>query len=446
MGPTVTKMTINHAFAEAFSANPLLIEPEQVNLVNASLNMLATNEQFTKLMTEPMASDSFWDPYGDGSGHAFRPYNVQNGTLVIPVAGVLLNKFSFSFGRWATGYAYIEAALKRGMADSNVQRIALAVDSPGGEVAGCFECADKIYGARGEKPILAVASDHAYSAAYALASAASELVVSRSGGTGSVGVVTSHMDASQALEKMGLKVTFIYAGAHKVDGNPYEKLPDSVKDRIQDRIDRIYGVFTSSVARNRDMDEKAVRNTEALTFDAQDSVEKGFADRVGALDEELVAFAEGTATIEDEIAMTDKTKDQATTFTQEQVDAAVATARTEAAAEAATAERGRIAAILGSDEGKARPVAALSTAMKTGMSVEDAKGFLAELPEEKAEAKPTEKPKATGKSSFEIAMEETGNPAVGATAGDEDAGELTDDDKASASIVGAMKSYRGARN
>jgi len=87
---------------------------------------------------------------------------------------------------------------------------------------------------------------------------------------------------------MGIKLTLIYAGKHKVDGNAYEKLPDSVKGRIQERIDRIYGVFTSTVARNRGIDDNAVRATEALTFDAQDSTAQGFADRIGALEEEMV--------------------------------------------------------------------------------------------------------------------------------------------------------------
>jgi signal peptide peptidase SppA len=436
--------TSDNAFMEAFSANALLIDAEQVGMVNASLKMLTESEDGAKLLSAPMASGSFWDPYGDGSGHAFRPYNVQNGTLLIPVQGVLLNKFSFSFGRWATGYDYIEQALIRGMADSNVQRVALVVDSPGGEVAGCFELADKVHAARGEKPIRAFASDHAYSAAYALASSASELVVSRSGGTGSVGVVTSHMDVSEALAKQGIKVTFIYAGDHKVDGNPYQKLPDSVKARIQDRIDRIYGVFTSSVARNRDMDEKAVRDTEALTFDATDSVANGFADRIGALNEELVAFSgETTTTEKDELAMAD--------YTQEQLDSAVATARAEATAEAtaaaATAERQRISAILNSDEGKARPVAALSTAMKTGMSAEDAVAFLSDLPEEKAEAKTTEAPAAKGKTPFDSTMDASGNPKVGATltSDDDEEDDLDDDDKATASIVGAMRGYRGIK-
>lgn len=403
-------MPNKHPLAEAVTANPLLIDPTRADLLSSALSYLSASAEAKGMLdvgvSAAMNSDDFWGH--NGMEHPFRPYTVSNGILQIPVQGVLLNRFSYAFGRWATGYQYIERALSRGLSDGNVRAIALVVDSPGGEVAGCFELADKIFEARGKKPIRAFAADHAYSAAFALASAASEIVVTRSGGTGSVGVVTAHEDYSEALANEGIKVTFVFAGAHKVDGNPYEALPDSVKARMQERIDRIYSVFTSSVARNRGMDEKAVRETEALTFDAQDSVAKGFADRVGALDEEMVIF-------EDEVAATsgDETMTQ---FTQEQMDAAVASAtesgRKAGIVEGSKAAQDRITAILASDQGKAKPKAAMALALKSGDSAEVVIGLLAELPDEKAEAP---KPQGKAKTPFEQAMEVTGNPNVGAS-------------------------------
>lgn len=399
-----------HPLAETVTANPLLIDRSRADLLSSALSYL-TADPTAKAMLDEHASarmDNFWGD--DGKDHPYRPYTVTNGILQIPIQGVLLNRFSYAFGRWATGYQYIEKALSRGLADGNVRAIALIVDSPGGEVAGCFELADKIFAARGEKPIRAFAADHAYSAAYALASSATEIVVTRSGGTGSVGVVTAHVDYSEALANEGIKVTFVFAGAHKVDGNPYEALPDSVKARMQERIDRIYGVFTASVSRNRGVDEEDVRATEALTFDAQDSLAKGFADRVGALDEEMVIFTdEVAAAIEDETM----------SFTQEQMDAAVASAvekATAAATEAGKAEgvklgvtqaQTRITAILSSDAGKAKPKAALAMALKSGDTAEAVISMLAEMPEEKAAA-----PTKPG-NPFEQAMDASGNPSVG---------------------------------
>lgn len=403
-------MPSKHPLAEAVTANPLLIDPTRADLLSSALSYLSANVEAKAMLDEgasaSVSAENFWGE--PGAEHPYRPYVVTNGVLQIPVQGVLLNRFSYAFGRWATGYQYIEKALVRGLADGNVRAIALVTDSPGGEVAGCFELADKIFEARGQKPIRAFAADHAYSAAYALASSASEIVVTRSGGTGSVGVVTAHVDYSEALANEGIKVTFIFAGAHKVDGNPYEALPDSVKARMQERIDRIYGVFTSSVARNRGVAEKDVRATDALTFDAQDSVAKGFADRVGALDEEMVTFTNEVAAQSEDETMTQ--------FTQEQMDAAVASA-TESGhkagiVEGSKAAQTRITAILSSDVGKAKPKAALAMALKSGDNAEAVIGLLADMPEEKAEA-PKSEPKA--KTPFEAAMEGTGNPGVGAS-------------------------------
>lgn len=404
------------ALAESFAKNPLLIDPEQANFVTAALAALALDAEAMAGFETISASDDFWGRPESGREHPYRPYAVSNGVLQIPIQGVLLNRFSYAFGRWATGYTYIEKALARGIADPAVRAIALVVDSPGGDVAGNFELAEKIAAARKVKPIRAFASDHAYSAAYSLASAASEVVVSRSGGTGSIGIVTAHVDVSKAMESYGVKITYIFAGKHKVDGNPHEPLPDSVKGRIQKRIDRIYGVFVSTVAKNRDMEEDDVRGTEALTFDATDSVSNGLADRIGALEEELVVFANEVAA---------DGEDEQMSFTQEQLDAAVAQARTAGIeegkklgmTEGATAERARVSAIMDSEEGKKRPKAARAMA-DAGIAAEGAVAALKAMPEEKAETKTESKGK--GQTAFERMMA-TGNPEVGANdKGDED--------------------------
>lgn len=417
----MSKKPSEHPFVEAFVANPILVDRHSVDLVNATILHLAADPQFLGMVNKSRmamgAEDDFWsEDMAD-----WRPYVVTNGVLQIPVQGMLLNRFSYQFGRWATGYQYIERALSRGLADANVKAIALVTDSPGGEVASCFELADKIFAARSVKPIRTFAADHAYSAAYALGSSATDLRVTRSGGTGSVGVVTAHVDWSKALEQDGIKVTFIFAGSHKVDGNPYEALPEDVKARIQERIDKIYAVFTGTVARNRKMEDQAVRDTEALTFDAQDSVAKGFADGIGALDEEMAAYCQEVAEAESE---------QMTTYTQDQFDAAVASAKLEGKTEGQKAEAGRFAAITGSEEGKKKPKAAMA-AFKAGLSAEQAAEMLAGLPEEKAETPtaPTAPAAPQGQtvSGFDRAMGNTPNPNVGAEVG-EDKGNLSASD------------------
>lgn len=440
---------------EHLTSAPLFVNAGAEGLFEASIRHLVNHPKSEDLMAVFMGSDDDFWPQPDDWKAQYRPYNVKDGTLQIPVMGVLLHRFGFQLGRWATGYQYIERALARGLADGNVTRVAYVHDSPGGEVAGCFECAEKIYDARSDKASWAFSADSMYSASYALGSAAKGISVTKSGGVGSIGVVTAHVEYSEALKDMGIKVTFIYAGAHKVDGNPYEKLSKETAERWQARIDKIYGVFASTVARNRGIEEKAVRATEALTYDAEDGIAVGLADRVGALEDEMTIFSDEDAEPEDK---------QMADIKQEVHDAAVAAARTEGATagkaegktegakEAATNERTRLNTILQSDEGKKRPKAALALAMKSDMDAAAVVSLLADMPEEKAEAAPVAEQTAEQKAAatkaaqsgthFTQAMDKN-NPEVGARATSE--GGEDDPDKASNSILASFGAAAGVK-
>lgn len=316
------------------------------------------------------AEDGFWPAPGHWMS-AYRPYVVTGGILQIPVKGVLLADLTVAWGGYATGYVYIRRAFERGLVDPAVKGIAFVENSPGGEVRENFALADRIYAARGVKPIRAFAVDHAYSAAYSIASACDRIVVSRTGGVGSIGVVTSHVDASAALEKAGLKITFIAAGRHKTDGNSSEPLSDATKARWQERIDELMTVFVGAVARNRGLSEDAVRATEALTFTATQAVANGLADEIGSLDDAVAAFAADLST--------DAQDEQMSTIDQATHDAALASARTEAAAAAETAATARVTAILADPRSKGRERAALSLAASSpAMSTEGVLAYVAE--------------------------------------------------------------------
>jgi signal peptide peptidase SppA len=168
--------------------------------------------------------------------------------------------------------------------DPAVKAIALDLDSPGGEVAGCFDLADEIFRARGEKPIWGILNEVAYSAAYAIASACDRITVPRTGGTGSIGVVCAHVDWSKALAGSGVSVTFIQYGARKTDGAAEKPLSDEARDRFQADIDVLGEMFVDLVARNRNIAAGKIRAMEAATFLGQAGVSLGLADAVMAPD------------------------------------------------------------------------------------------------------------------------------------------------------------------
>jgi signal peptide peptidase SppA len=364
-----------------------------------------------------MDTGDFWlfDP--DSYMARLRPYVIKDGILQIPVKGVLLHDFPYAIGGWATGYDYIWKAFERGMGDLNVKGIALIVDSAGGEVAGCVVACDKMFALKGTKPIRGYASESAYSAAYAVISVCDSIAVSSTGGVGSIGVVTGHTDVSGAMDQAGLKFTYVFAGRHKVDGNPYEALPTDVKARIQKRIDSLYAVFVSNVARNRGMEEQAVRDTEALTFTASEALSNGLADSIGSLDDALAQYAADLSSDEGDDTMSIKTEG---TVDQAAHDNAVAAARADGIAQGIkdglVSQRTRITAILALDDAKDRPVAANNVAMNTDMTAEAAATFLAAMPKEVAPVATTaavSEPAPHTKPGFVAAMDATKNPNIG---------------------------------
>jgi len=394
-----------------FKENAVLVSPGHSGSFEGCMSALAKLPELNQMLAANANGDDFWPQPGDWRA-AYRPYLVKDGILTIPVKGVLLHDFLWQASSYATGYKYIEKALERGLSDGSVRGIILHLHTPGGDVAGCFELVDKIYAARKLKPIRAFAHEAAYSAGYAIASAAGKIVVSRTGGVGSIGVVTAHVDMSKMLEDAGYKITFVHFGEHKVDGNAYTPLPDAVKQRMQTRIDNLGEIFVASVARNRQMDVQAVKDTEALTYSADEALSIGLADSIGPMDDALAEFSADLSNTEGEEQMADFTQAQHDEAVAAATAAATATATATALKAGAEGERARVNAILTCDAAKKRPKAALS-AVKAGMTVEQATEFLADLDEEKA-------PAATNNTqqNFDNAMTEN---APGITAGDEGA-------------------------
>jgi signal peptide peptidase SppA len=430
-----------------FDNQPILVTTDFRGIFESCLHQAALQlERLNAAVDKPKMAedgeDEFW--FADDDWRSFlRPYVVRDGILQIPVKGVLLHDLPYAFGSWATGYPYIWQAFKRGMGDSSVRGIALVCDSPGGEVAGNFDLVDKMYAMKGEKPVRAYAAESAYSAAYSIASVANKITVSRTGGVGSIGVVTAHIDYSKALDKAGIKVTFIHFGKHKVDGNPYEPLPDDVRERIATRISELGEVFVDTVARNRGMDAQKIRDTEALTYTASQAVENGLADDIGALDDALAEFAVDLSLEPKDEEMDPKTeKGAAPQAAQEQLDAARAAGVSEGMAQGRQEERARIAGILDSDEGKKRPKAARSLALKGSMSVPEALAHLADFPEEQATVTQPDPNASKGKdgaaADFATAMK-TGNPEVGAEHPQTETNDRRERLRAAAAAAGRLK-------
>jgi signal peptide peptidase SppA len=221
------------------------------------------------------------------------PYPIVDGIAVIEISGVLIHRGSWigqSSGQ--TSYEGIAAQIEAAAKDPSVRGLALEIDSFGGEVAGVFDLADQIRAVRATKPVWAFVAEHAFSAGYALASQADRILLPRTGTVGSIGVVVMHADLSGQLDQDGVRVTLIHSGQHKVDGNPYEPLPEAVRDDIQREIDVLRFLFAETVAAGRAgrLSQEAALATEAATFRGTDAVAAGLVDEVTDLARGFAGF------------------------------------------------------------------------------------------------------------------------------------------------------------
>lgn len=333
-----------------------------------------------------------------------KPFAQVGSAAIIPVSGLLLNRFGGSYG-WVTGYNAIRSQLFAALADPSVMQIVMDVNSPGGMAAGCFELAEDIRAAREQKPILAIVDGMACSAAYALASQATRLVAAPSASIGSIGVVVMHVSFASMLEKEGVEVTFIHAGDRKVDGNPYQPLSKEARASYQAAVDSYYSLFVSNVAAGRKgkMDEKAIRDTEARVYMAGDALALGLVDAVTTPQAAFAAFVQGGGGQEQQEKVTDMTdKTKAEGAGTETVDANAVK----------KAERARIAAITGHAEAEGRTKLATHLALNTEMSVEEAGAILAASPKETVSA-----PKAKETDALADAMGKIEQPGIGPEAG-----------------------------
>lgn len=399
-----------HIASMAFN-EPLMLEPAYARVFFCALaGQLGITRLTDTVSGITLDAGQIAEPlalFGDDDDMEPRPsrsYQVANGIAVLPVSGTLVSKTrALQPYSGMTGYNGIIARLQQAISDPGVDGILLDMDTPGGMVSGAFDCADIIARMRDIKPIWALANDMNCSAGQLIASSASRRLVTQTARTGSIGVMMAHSNYGAALKTNGVEVTLIYSGDHKVDGNPYEKLPEDVRADFQTRIDATRQMFAEKVSAYTGMSVQDVLNTEAAVFSGQESVDNGLADELvnntdalgvmrEALDRRKKTTIGGTMPSPSASAATNNPADQSATQTTAPAEQVTTVDATTTAAmspvdvsaqvsAAVAAENGRIMGILNCEEAKGRESQARVLAETPGMTVESAQRILAAAPQ-----------------------------------------------------------------
>lgn len=215
------------------------------------------------------------------------------GIAVIGLQGPLTPRGLTFFGRTIMpGMDVFRAQLAQAAANPDVAVIVLDVNSPGGTVAGTPETAEAVRVAASQKPVIAVVDSLCASAAYYIASQASEIAVTPSGEVGSIGVLAVHMDHSKSFEQEGITPTVFRSRASKADRNPYEPLTEESRAAIQASVQEADDDFLKAVAKGRKMTPAQIRKLAdehglGRVVSAKQAVSLGLVDRVATMSEVL---------------------------------------------------------------------------------------------------------------------------------------------------------------
>lgn len=248
---------------EAVCADPWLITESGMRQIVAIAERQADLEAFLAVSkVDPASSKPQVDKRGD--------------TAIIPVRGPIFRYANLLTNvSGATSVQVLARDIAAAEADPAVRAIVLAVDSPGGQAAGIADLVSTIKAI--EKPITAYVDNQAALAAYWLAAATSEVVISRAALVGNVGVaVSANVNKRDGIIEI-------------VSSQSPKKRPDlsteAGRAQVQTIVDDLAAVFISDIARLRDLSEKAVLAWEGDVRLGSKAVAVGMADRIGNLTE-----------------------------------------------------------------------------------------------------------------------------------------------------------------
>ncbi len=216
---------------------------------------------------------SMWD--------GMNNYFVDNGIAMIPIFGAMMKNCGYP------DQSELRALVARAAGDSSINGVMLIIDSPGGTVSGTEDLASAIEGL--EKPCYSYIEDLGASAAYWTASA-SDKIFSNRAIVGSIGVISELVDASKYYKEQGIEIHQIVTGDFKGVGDESQPATPEKLDYLQHQIDAMGEVFFASVAKNRGMSAKSIRDMQAKVFLGQEAVDAGLVDKMCSFNEAMGAL------------------------------------------------------------------------------------------------------------------------------------------------------------
>ena len=173
-------------------------------------------------------------------------------------------------------------ALEDAAKNDAVRALIVAIDSPGGSMAGGEALHAALRRFAEHKPVVAVMGATAASAGYMAALPAQRVFARDSTVTGSIGVLLQSFDLSDLLERAGVRPQVFTSGPLKDQPSLFRPLTEEGRAAVDRVIQDLHGQFVGMVASGRRMDPARVRAlADGRIFTGRQAVEEGLVDAIG---------------------------------------------------------------------------------------------------------------------------------------------------------------------
>lgn len=184
--------------------------------------------------------------------------------------------------------------LERAARDPEMRALVVAIDSPGGSVAGgeAFHTAIQRVREAG-KPVVAVMGSTAASAGYMVALPAQRIFAREATLTGSIGVILQSFEVSELMGRLGLRAETLASGPLKDQPSPFRPLSEEGRAALEAVIQDMQSQFVGRVAAGRAMPEERVRAlADGRVMSGRQALGLGLVDAIGGEREARAWLAE----------------------------------------------------------------------------------------------------------------------------------------------------------
>jgi protease-4 len=186
--------------------------------------------------------------------------------------------------------------LKQAAKDDTVKGVVMAIDSPGGFVADSHQLLREIQKLAAAKPVYVAMKRIAASGGYYIAMGIGEngrIFAEPTTWTGSIGVIIPRFNATELVQKIGLKSEPLVTGPLKDTLNPFREMTEQENQVwaaiMKDAFDRFVSVIDAGRAQ---LDDGAIRKlATGQIYTASQALENHLVDEIGYTEDAIAALA-----------------------------------------------------------------------------------------------------------------------------------------------------------